>query len=1291
MSVDILAYLSAEGRLDIGSKGVTIDGDCRMIAGGSCLVSPNFPDNYPDNSQCVITGVPRVPLVVAAFETEPGYDKVMVNGIGYSGSGVEFGPSEVVPEDGIIRWSADGTIRRTGWALCWASLPPAPPAPPPSPPSPSPAPLYPPLPEQFEVGAEMCAVIDTPPDQFDALKFRTGIAQAFKIFRPHVYGLRVGSCNLVKSSLCSEPSAVFYAPEGTVIDSNRSTIRAADALLTTVVSLSLIVLTSDFDDGGSAVGDVCDMLTDTMCTAFSPEDPSGYNECFTARTLREMLCFACPVMSNVGLFGESLRLVADATGSNISFATFRLEERPLPWSPNDIAWFALWLVPVWMLFLIPIALLARWLLRPRDTVRRELAAALDRVEEEDVRRRFAEPDVSKAVRDSRWLGCTLVLLGLLLLPWAPSFFLLLAAVPVARKTSAKDWVFTKQAWRRCWLNCAIATCLLHAPWSLASWGLTRWHGEVEPDGLTTSTDKSSGVVLSWFCRQLIGGGTNAVGAVVQGGVVCDAFDRLFPPTTLILPWVLLGQGCACLLAAPLALALLLRTVGQGTRELRRASMSGELLPDQVGPLLIRLSLYASLLLCLASPPAGLAGFQSTRLWFAPIGRPLALRPLLRRPGTGVDSVGVAATMYNWAVGGAVLAALSAWGYLQLGAVSVSDSEAMDGIENHSIGRGLAVLMMVAVAMLCVQVLLLLAYAWRLRSAVGRHTDLGMTCSGWWFMVPACLPCSRTKPKPFFPPSIDALLCGDAVATPGAAARFAGQANDLISGQPKEAATGIYGFIGYGEAELRSRCLGGTAAIIQEVEELGDTCVLENLNYVLYQEAGSSEAAFQNGWRRDCAPDGSTLPHRHGMRLADFARLPVARRGMLEEAHVVALRLYSTSAFVVLNLPMRNLKMRTDSRGFRVPREPPQLAAPHPLPVTMAFIYEGLKRLRAVNAMSQIQSGSNMFASFSMGSQPSARRGAHGDHSTPAGGMVSEEGSIPAGGGDLRPPAPLDSLVAPEPPLLDPAAVGDIEGGPASGGACAYQTGGGGAAGATGEARTGVASVDASVDASMDASVDAPVLAGGVAPNLPLGDIPDAPPVAPASLPLPDRMRGLPTDAPPASCGGGSARGSYRGGPHSSRWSRAEVAPQMAAVEMAASEWDAACSPGSSLPATPRGGKDTDGGRASARVVGALRQVRRLPGVSSLVRVVSGAHPADGNKEQTILWRGMGNMRVTERFLLLGGTEVRAPGWRPGAFTPPWGAFTPPWGAFTPPSGAFTPPLGAFTPLLGAFIPSCATA
>jgi hypothetical protein len=32
----------------------------------------------------------------------------------------------------------------------------------------------------------------------------------------------------------------------------------------------------------------------------------------------------------------------------------------------------------------------------------------------------------------------------------------------------------------------------------------------------------------------------------------------------------------------------------------------------------------------------------------------------------------------------------------------------------------------------------------------------------------------------------------------------------------------------------------------------------------------------------------------------------------------------------------------------------EVAAPHTLPVTMAFVYEGLKRLRAVNALCQVQ-------------------------------------------------------------------------------------------------------------------------------------------------------------------------------------------------------------------------------------------------------------------------------------------------------------------------------------------------
>ena len=70
-----------------------------------------------------------------------------------------------------------------------------------------------------------------------------------------------------------------------------------------------------------------------------------------------------------------------------------------------------------------------------------------------------------------------------------------------------------------------------------------------------------------------------------------------------------------------------------------------------------------------------------------------------------------------------------------------------------------------------------------------------------------------------------------------------------------------------------------------------------------EAAGSNEQTFQNGWVRDRAEDGSPLDAaaskrlglsctREGMRLDDFKALPMARKARLDEAHVVALRLYS---------------------------------------------------------------------------------------------------------------------------------------------------------------------------------------------------------------------------------------------------------------------------------------------------------------------------------------------------------------------------------------------------------------
>ena len=71
-----------------------------------------------------------------------------------------------------------------------------------------------------------------------------------------------------------------------------------------------------------------------------------------------------------------------------------------------------------------------------------------------------------------------------------------------------------------------------------------------------------------------------------------------------------------------------------------------------------------------------------------------------------------------------------------------------------------------------------------------------------------------------------------------------------------------------------------------------------------------------------------------MSLADFVNHDSARTGGLDTAHVVALRLYTTAAFRTINNGLR------DQERYKA-------GQPHPLPVTAAFIKEGVLRLRAV--------------------------------------------------------------------------------------------------------------------------------------------------------------------------------------------------------------------------------------------------------------------------------------------------------------------------------------------------------
>ena len=109
---------------------------------GTCVRSPNYPSNYGNGQSCTITPeAPAVGLLLSAiaFETEQNYDKLIVNGVTYSGT---TGPSNVLLESAFT-WSSDNSVNRAGWEVCAQAAPPTlPPSPPLPPSSPSTPPGY---------------------------------------------------------------------------------------------------------------------------------------------------------------------------------------------------------------------------------------------------------------------------------------------------------------------------------------------------------------------------------------------------------------------------------------------------------------------------------------------------------------------------------------------------------------------------------------------------------------------------------------------------------------------------------------------------------------------------------------------------------------------------------------------------------------------------------------------------------------------------------------------------------------------------------------------------------------------------------------------------------------------------------------------------------------------------------------------------------------------------------------------------------------------------------------------
>jgi len=150
-------------------------------------------------------------------------------------------------------------------------------------------------------------------------------------------------------------------------------------------------------------------------------------------------------------------------------------------------------------------------------------------------------------------------------------------------------------------------------------------------------------------------------------------------------------------------------------------------------------------------------------------------------------------------------------------------------------------------------------------------------------------------------------------------RFSAANAYFITGNPMEAVLGLPHYLKVDNKTLLDSQSHGVAAIEAEVRDYGNEELEECLHYVLYEEI--SEKEFPNGIRDQGRTETS---------IEDFVNHPIAKRCNLDREHVVALRLYTTAAFKYINGPLRDLNS----------------SEPHPLPVTVAFIAEGIRRLRA---------------------------------------------------------------------------------------------------------------------------------------------------------------------------------------------------------------------------------------------------------------------------------------------------------------------------------------------------------
>jgi hypothetical protein len=156
---------------------------------------------------------------------------------------------------------------------------------------------------------------------------------------------------------------------------------------------------------------------------------------------------------------------------------------------------------------------------------------------------------------------------------------------------------------------------------------------------------------------------------------------------------------------------------------------------------------------------------------------------------------------------------------------------------------------------------------------------------------------------------------------------------LVSGVLNHATQGLQSLLGIGTEQIQKIEQDGVGAIVQEVQALVAAAkgndkergqaekIQEYLDYILHDTCSEKEVPGHGV--RDCGRDAA-CSFEHFMQHENVAQ------AHLTKAHVLALRLYTTPAFRTINGPLRDQTRST----------------PHPLPATVYYLREGIKKLRA---------------------------------------------------------------------------------------------------------------------------------------------------------------------------------------------------------------------------------------------------------------------------------------------------------------------------------------------------------